>query len=432
MNDARQPSSSFGVPYWDEGVDKVRTTPPTELPASADVAVVGVGYTGLNAALAATKAGLDVVVLDREQPGSAASGRNGGHVSTSMKPGLAELSAKFGQPRAKEILGLGFSAVAYLNTLIAEEGIDCQLENCGHFTGAHKPSAMAGLDAWAAEQRSLGNPVEVVRKDDQRAYCGSDHFHGGVFMPAWQSVHPGRYVNGLAKRVMEAGARIFVGQNAVSLAQSAKGVDIGLSSGTTLRARSVVITTNAHTGPVTPRLRRQIIPIASVQIATEQLDPALVTQLHPRRAMSYDSRRLVTYTRPSPDGTRVLVGSRVRFVPGQAEASRREMHERMERFFPELRGVRSDYLWGGLVGYTFNHLPHIGTDGAIHHAMGYCGTGVAMASYFGHLLGRRVAGDKGTLTPLDGMPFASMPFYRGEPWFLPFAFAWYAFKDRFG
>lgn len=102
------------------------------------------------------------------------------------------------------------------------------------------------------------------------------------------------------------------------------------------------------------------------------------------------SRRLVTYTRPSPDGTRVLVG------------------------------------------YTFDHLPHIGTDGAIHQAMGYCGTGVAMASYFGHLLGRLVAGETDTVTPLDGMPFASAPFYRGEPWSLPFAFAWYAFKDRFG
>lgn len=102
----------------------------------------------------------------------------------------------------------------------------------------------------------------------------------------------------------------------------------------------------------------------------------------------------------------------------------------MERFFPELRGVRSDYLWGGLIGYTFDHLPHIGTDGVVHQAMGYCGTGVAMASHLGHLLGRRVAGNRHAMTtPLDGMPFA--PLYHGRPWFLPFAFAWYGFKDRF-
>lgn len=432
MEQARRKGTAFGTPYWDEGVDRATTTPVAELPASADLVVIGGGYTGLNAALAAAKAGLDVVVLDREHPGTGASGRNGGHVSTSMKPGLDELSAKVGKAKARAILSLGFSAVSYLNGLIADEGIDCQLENCGHFTGAHKPSAMAGLKAWAEEQRALGNPVEIVSKEDQRAYCGSDHFHGGVFMPAWQSIHPGRYVNGLAMRVIAAGARVFSGQDVVGLSQSAAGVEVALAGGATIRARSVVVATNAHTGPITPRLRRQIIPIASVQIATERLDPELVRRLHPRRAMSYDSRRLVTYTRPSPDGTRVLVGSRVRFTPGDPEASRAPMHARMERFFPELAGVRSDYLWGGLVGYTFDHLPHIGTDGAIHHAMGYCGTGVAMASYFGHLLGRRVAGETDTVTPLDGMPFASAPFYRGEPWFLPFAFAWYAFKDRFG
>lgn len=432
MDQARQPSTSFGTPYWDEGIDKAETTPVTELPASADLVVIGAGYTGLNAALAATRAGLDVVVLDREHPGSGASGRNGGHVSTSMKPGLEELSAKVGKAKARDILSLGFSAVSYLNRLIADEGIDCQLENCGHFTGAHKPSAMAGLKAWAEEQRWLGNPVEIIARDEQRAYCGSDHFHGGVFMPAWQSIHPGCYVNGLAARVLAAEAKVFAGQDVTELSQSAKGVEIVLAGGAKIRARSTIVATNAHTGPITPRLRRQVIPIASVQIATEKLDPELVRQLHPRRAMSYDSRRLVTYTRPSPDGTRILVGSRVRFTPGQPEVSRSQMHARMQRFFPELAGVRSDYLWDGLVGYTFDHLPHIGTDGAIHHAMGYCGTGVAMASYFGHLLGRRVAGDKDTTTPLDGMPYASAPFYRGEPWFLPFAFAWYGFKDRFG
>ncbi|WP_246741035.1 NAD(P)/FAD-dependent oxidoreductase [Mesorhizobium sp. NZP2298] len=407
--------------------------PATDPPKSADLVVVGAGYTGLNAALAAAKAGLDVVVLDREHPGSAASGRNGGHISTSMKPGLAELSARIGETQARQVLGIGFSAVRYLNQLIAQEGIDCHLETCGHFTGAHKPSAMTGLAAWAEEQQSLGNPVELVRKQDQRSYCGTDHFHGGVFMPAWQSLHPGRYVAGLTERVMATGARIHGAQEVVSLAQSASGVQVGLAGGAAIRARSVIVATNAQTGPATPRLRRQIIPIASVQIATEALDKALVAELHPRRAMSYDSRRLVTYTRPSPDGTRVLVGSRVRFRPGDPEASRHKMHARMERFFPELRGVRSQYLWGGLVGYTFDHLPHIGSDGAVHHAMGYCGTGVAMASYFGNVLGRRAAGEGNeTLTPLDGMPFASAPFYRGRPWFLPFAFAWYAFKDRFG
>lgn len=428
MDATRQPAAAFGRPYWDEGVALPATTS-GPLPATADLVVIGAGYTGLNAALTAARAGLDVVVIDSEAPGNAASGRNGGHVSTSMKPGLAELTERFGAETARAILGLGKAAVAHLNRVIADERIDCALETCGHFTGAHKPAALAGLHAWAAEQRDLGNPVEPVQRAEQQAYVGSEHFHGGIFMPAWQSLHPGRYVAGLASVVLRH-ARIYSGQEAVGLTQAANGATVTLRNGRVLRARSAIVATNAMTGAIAPRLRRQIIPIASVQIATELLDPALVRRLHPRRAMSYDSRRLVTYTRPSPDGTRVLVGSRVRFVPGNPEASRARMHRRMEMFFPELAGIRSDYLWGGLVGYTFNHLPHVGTEGVIHHAAGYCGTGVAMASYLGSLVGCRAAGIAAP-TPLDAMPFASAPFYNGRPWFLPFAFAWYGLLDRF-
>lgn len=423
-------SADFGRPYWAEGVIPARTTE-GPVPKSADLVVVGAGYTGLNAALAAANAGQSVVVLDREAPGSSASGRNGGHVSTSMKPGLAELSKKVGPEKARAILSLGLEAVAHLDALIDREAIDCDYETCGHFTGAHKPSALEGLKAWADEQRDIGNPIDVVDRSDQRGYVGSDHFHGGVYMPRWKSLHPGKYVNALADRVARLAA--VHGQQTVSgIEKRGSGATVRLASGNEIAARNVVIATNAQTGALSRDLRRRLMPIASVQIATEPLDPDLVAKLHPRRAMSYDSRRLVTYTRPSPDGRRVLLGGRVRFVPGRSASSRSEMHRRLAAFFPELAKTKTEFLWGGLVGYTFDHLPQIGSDGPIHYAMGYCGTGVAMASYMGARIGQRVSGEPGgEPTPLDGMPARSVPLYDGDPWFLPLAVGWYAMLDRF-
>ncbi|EYD75568.1 hypothetical protein Rumeso_02914 [Rubellimicrobium mesophilum DSM 19309] len=423
--------ADFGRPYWAEAMpEPPPPADPARLPASADVVVVGAGYTGLNAALTAARAGLDVVVIDRDYPGAGASGRNGGHVSSSMKPDEDELARRIGTGKAREVLSLGLAAQAYLNRLIAEERIDCDLETPGHFMGAHKPEAVSGLKAWAEGQRALGVPVDWIERTDQHAIVGSDHFLGGVFMPSWQSLHPGKYVSGLAARVEAAGARILPGLALLSVARRQGRVELSLSGGRQVAARHAVLGMNAQVGPAVPNLRRQVIPIASVQVSTAPLDPSLVRRLHPRRAMVYDSRRLVTYSRVSPDGTRILVGSRVPFAFGHPERSRAAMQARMARVFPELTGTPTDHLWGGLVAYTPDHLPHIGSDAGLHHAMGYCGTGVAMASYLGHLLGRRVAGEEAA-TALDEIAGASLPFYNGRPWFLPAVMAWYGFEDRF-
>jgi glycine/D-amino acid oxidase-like deaminating enzyme len=428
---ARFRPADFGRPYWAEAIPgPPPPADPARLPASADVVVVGAGYTGLNAALAAARAGLDVVVIDRDYPGAGASGRNGGHVSSSMKPEEAELARHVGAERAREVLSLGPAAQAYLNRLIAEERIDCDLETPGHFMGAHKPGAVAGLKAWAEGQRALGTPVQWVERADQRAIVGSDHFHGGVLMPSWQSLHPGKYVAGLAARVEAAGVRIFPGVALLSVARGRERVELSLVGGRRITARHAILGMNAHVGSAAPDLRRQVIPIASVQVSTVPLDPGLVRRLHPRRAMVYDSRRLVTYSRVSPDGTRILVGSRVPFTFGQPQRSRAAMQARMARVFPELSETPTGHIWGGLVAYTPDHLPHIGSDDGLHHAMGYCGTGVAMASYLGHLLGRRAAGEEAT-TALDEVAGAGLKLYNGRPWFLPAVMAWYGFEDRF-
>ena len=102
----------------------------------------------------------------------------------------------------------------------------------------------------------------------------------------------------------------------------------------------------------------------------------------------------------------------------------------MLRLFPELQNVRIAHSWMGFVAYTFDTLAHTGTHKGIHYAMGYCGSGVAMASYLGMRTGQRVLGKPEGATGLDSIKFPTRPLYNGKPWFLPATVAYYRYKDK--
>jgi glycine/D-amino acid oxidase-like deaminating enzyme len=103
----------------------------------------------------------------------------------------------------------------------------------------------------------------------------------------------------------------------------------------------------------------------------------------------------------------------------------------MARVFPELARKRIDYAWSGNVAFTRDQLPHAGVLDDVYYAGGYCGHGVAMATYLGTLIARRIAGER-VDHPLLEQPFRPIPLYRGKPWFLPLVGAYYKMKDLIG
>ena len=150
-----------------------------ELPARVDVAIIGAGYTGLAAARQLARAGASVVVLERERIGWGASSRNGGQVLTGLKLDAAALIARFGEAGARARFDASIEAIATLERLVADEGLECEYERSGHIDAANKPSHFKAFrDEQALLQRVFGHRVELVPVADQRAEIGSTAYHG--------------------------------------------------------------------------------------------------------------------------------------------------------------------------------------------------------------------------------------------------------------
>lgn len=416
------------TPYWWDATPRP-TLPPTPLPARADVVVIGSGYTGLHAALVAARAGREVVVLDAEDAGFGCSTRNGGQVSTSIKPGFAELVRRHGTEQAHAILRTGRESLAWTGTFIAEEGIDCDFRVCGRFHAAHSARAyeklVRSLDDHAPGFKA---PVEIVPRAEQHRELGTDAYHGGVVFTQHASLDPGKYHQGLLDRAMTAGVRVISHCAATGIAADGGAQRVRTAKGE-VQAHQVVVATNGYTGTLVPWLRRRVIPIGSYIIATDELPAGTMAKLMPRGRIASDTRKLVYYYRPSPNGKRILFGGRVSLRETDPRISGPKLRTELVRLFPELAGVGISHSWGGFVAYTFDTLAHTGERDGVFHAMGYCGSGVGMAGYLGMRLGERLVGRGESGIGLDAIPFQTRPLYTGNPWFLAPSVAWYRWRD---
>ena len=406
--------------------------PVAPLPEATDVLIVGGGYTGLTAARETALAGRSTLVVDSGDIGGGCSARNGGQVAFSIKPSHARLTALHGTRVATRIYQEAVEAVANLRALAKSEGLDCDWRDVGCFVGAHTRRLFGALVREAESQPpGFEAPFRIVPRERQAQEIDTPFYHGGVVYPGDAAVHPAKLVRALHARASAAGAD-FRAQCAVeALARAPDGFVVRTSRGT-VRARQVLVATNGYTGTFAPWHRRRILPIGSYIIATEPLDPALVQRLIPHGRNIGDTRRVVVYYRPSPDGRRILFGGRAAARETDATRCVPRLRSMLAEIFPELARVRVSRAWMGFVGFTFDTLPHLGEDRGLYYCMGYCGQGVPSATYYGRKIGLTMAGRAGGETALAGLRFPARPFYSGNPWFLPAAVAGYRLRDALG
>ena len=416
-------------PYWWDGAPRPQL-PPVTLPTRTDVLIVGSGYTGLSAALQTARGGRATLVLDAEEAGWGCSSRNGGQISTSIKPSFEELAAKYGGERAHAILKEGHNALAWIGDFIRNEAIDCQFERVGRFHAAHN-SAQYELLAKRLAKQPAGLEVEahMVPRAEQHGELGTDAYHGGAVFAQHAALDPARFHQGLLDRALAAGAAVIARCPATGIERDGAGFRVTTPQGV-VAARNVIIATNGYTGALTPWFRRRVIPIGSYIIATEPLSPALMGKLMPRARVVSDTRKLVYYYRPSPDRRRILFGGRVAYKETDPKVSAPRLHAEMVRIFPELATARVSHSWVGFVAYTFDTMPHVGIQDGLHYAMGYCGSGASLASYFGMRMGQQLLGLKEGRTALDGITFQTRPLYYGDPWFLAASIMYYRWRDK--
>lgn len=429
MSDSLFTSDARFAPYWWERTPRP-ALPERDVPATCDVAVVGSGYTGLHAALRTARGGRHTVVFDAEDLGFGCSTRNGGQISTSVKPSFAALAKRHGEARAAEIVREGQRSLSWTGEFIRAEGIDCDFGVVGRFHAAHNAAQFESL-ARKARQQPKGLEVEahVVPRAEQRREIDTDAYFGGVVYAQHASVDPARYHRGLLERVQAAGAELVAHCPVTAIAREGERYRVTTARGTT-SARDVVIATDGYTGPLSPWLQRRVIPIGSYVIATEPLPEATIDRLMPRNRIVSDTRKVVFYYRASPDRRRILFGGRVSVSETDPSLSGPLLHADLVKIFPELARVRITHSWCGFVAYTFDELMHTGRHEGMYYATGYCGSGVGMGGYLGMRIGQQVLGLAEGRTAFDGLPFATRPFYTGNPWFLAPSVRFFRWRDR--
>jgi glycine/D-amino acid oxidase-like deaminating enzyme len=420
-------------PYWWELAPR-EAAQSVEQPKKVDVAIIGAGYSGLSAALVLARSGLSVAVFEAGQIGEGASSRNGGMVGASFhKLGIAGLKSQYGEEKTNEIIRESVGFVDFLEDFLKTEKIDAQFKRTGRFRGALKPSH---FDQMARElevvQKACGVKGEMIQHYQQETETGSKGYFGGVVFHADGGLHQALFHNGLVDNVRKAGAIILAHTPVEKLTGQNGHFTLKTPRGTT-QAEQVAICTNGYTGTQFPEFRRRILPIRSAIISTEPLPGELMSRLMPKGRMYGDSRRMIVYFRRSPDGTRILFGSRATELRDKPEKNAQMLFRSLVEIYPELKATKISHVWSGLIAYSFDHAPHIGQHNGLYFAMGYCGSGVARATYFGQKLGYKILNqEERGRTAFDDLPFQSKPFYSGNPWFMPLVLNWHRLADRMG
>jgi glycine/D-amino acid oxidase-like deaminating enzyme len=422
-------------PYWCDvppGPEDLKRRTETSLPARADVAIVGGGYTGLSAARELARRGASVVVLERERVGSGASGRNAGQVLTGLRLPPSTLLARFGPARARQLFDISLEAIATLESIVRDEALQCDYERTGHLEAASKPSHFdVLLEQQAILESVFHHSVRVIPRADQQSEIGTSRYFGVMVDERSAAIDPARYVRQLAAAAWRSSAIIVEDAEVTALARHGAGWRVSTSRAV-MEAGEILVATNGYTSRTTAWLQRRFVPIGSYVVTTASLHEDRALTLLPMRRMAFDSKHFLHYFRLTRD-FRLLFGGRAEFTIPTSQTIRRSariLQQDMTSIFPSLASVPIEYAWGGRVAFTRNQLPHAGRFKGAHYAGGYCGHGIAMATYLGRLTARRMAGEAFEHPFFDDDDsYPAIPFYRGTPWFLPLAGAYYKLKD---
>jgi glycine/D-amino acid oxidase-like deaminating enzyme len=377
---------------WAQLAPPAPATGPLAGDAEAEVAIVGGGFLGLSSALHLAEAGVSVVLVEASRIGYGASGRNTGFVVPSLRSGLGRdaLVAKLG-PVGGRLFDLAGRSADTVFALAERHGIACDAERSGWIAAAHTPAALERLRNQAAAWEGSGKEVAILDAAALKARTGIVHYHGALFDPAGGQINPLAFARGLAAAAMAKGARIHAGSAATAFAPDGGGWTVTTERGR-VKARRLLLATNALVGPLAPAMAASIIPVVAHQVATERLAPAVRDAILIGRPCLADTRRHTFAVRLSPDD-RLVTGGLVAGGPGALARAARVFLGRLGRRFPALPPLRAEFVWRGTIATTPDFLPRLFQIGpGAYAAIGCNGRGVAMTTTLGRELAPLLAG----------------------------------------
>ncbi len=410
---------------WQEQIDppsKGDVTPPR----SADVVVIGAGYGGLAAARTLAVAGLSVAVVEARRLGWGAHARNGGMVLSELKLGPGVLERRYGD-LGRRMYADANEAFDAVESMVRDEGLDCDYERCGELYLAHAERLVPRLRRLADEHLARGEAVRFVVGSELPAEIGSNAFPAGIVFDRAGSLHPAKFHAALAARARHAGALVIDECLATSVRRSGSRFVVDTAKGP-IDAGVVIVATNAYADGLIPALRRRILPVGSYIVTTEPLDPGLADELSPRRRNFIDTKQFLFYWRLTPD-RRMLFGGRRSLAASSLADATDYVAASMRRIHPQLGAVDITHRWGGSVAITLDRLPHVGRFDGVWYAAGCNGSGVALNTWLGDRLARHVLGDV-DLPSFAELRHRPIPLHRTRRWWLPIVGQWFRWKDR--
>jgi len=404
------------------------------------VAIIGAGFTGLNAALTlAEEYQTETCVLEAGWPGWGASGRNGGFACL----GGASLSTaaqikQVGLGETKKFIALQIAAIRQVRDNLGRYGISADTHSEGELVLAHKPGIYARMLQQAAfDEKHFGIGYQAIAEAELASIGATGTgFYGGVLARAGFALNPLKYAQGLARAAKDAGVRLTSNSPVLKVARAGNGFCLTTPKARIHAAKLVVATNGYSSDDIPETLSGRFLPLLSTILVTRPLTPdEQAAQGWTTSLMSYDSRHLLHYFRLMPDG-RFLFGQRgaLRATKAATRAAERANRRDFQRMFPAWAQVPVTHSWSGLLCLTRNLGPFVGPlDGlpGAFAALGYHGNGVAMATLSGRLLGEMVAGGAPDIPALMRRPLKrfALPALRRQA--LRAGYLKYSVQDRF-
>jgi glycine/D-amino acid oxidase-like deaminating enzyme len=423
---------TFGASLWSSITPPAAPLPKLEGAVEADFVVVGAGYLGMNTAYQLAAAGLSVALIEAAEPGFGASGRNTGFVVPTLKRALSPSNVvqKFGPRRGEAFNTMIGSSGSHLFSLMRDNAMDCAAEQTGWMQPAHSRAALAACAAQVKEWQERGFAAELLDRDETEKRTGMKGYHGAMLLPTGGQINPLAYARELARACVSKGVAFFARSPVTEIVAEGAGWIVKAAGGH-VRARQVVLTTNAMVGKLCSKVDAAIIPTRSFQIATQKFDAETQSRILPARSPIADSRRHLFAARWSPDG-RIVGGGLVYPGPFRMSRTRRRFESRFSQFLPELGPIRAEFAWTGTVAVTLDSLPRMFSLAPGFWAPIACnGRGVALTAAFGrgvaNFLAGKTSGDDFVVPVTKPDPIPLRTFATLGPYFwLPYS----EYKDR--
>ncbi|WP_299945202.1 FAD-binding oxidoreductase [uncultured Microbulbifer sp.] len=399
---------------------------------SVDICVVGAGYTGLSTALHLAERGYKVAVVEAQQVGWGASGRNGGHVGVGQRRSQADLEKMLGKAMANTLWQFSVEAVQLVEHLIKKHSIRCDLKR-GIMHLAAKPSHDNHLrsDVDLLQERYGYTRIRYANAQEVRALIGSKRYLGGQLDCGSLHLHPLNYALGLARACAANGVDLYE-HSRVLRYRGGSPCEVETVNGR-VRARNIVLACNGYLGKLEPRLAGRIMPINNFILATEPLPVSLGKALITNDYAVQDTLFVINYWKLSGDN-RLIFGGGENYTTQFPKDISGFVRKYMLRVYPQLANIRIDYAWGGTLAITLNRLPNLGRLAPnVFYSQGYSGHGVPTATFAGKLLADVIAGTEEHFDILASLPAHSFPGGTLLRWpCLVLGMLYHSLLDRFG